>query len=93
MVDDTHMLPSRSPFGSGYRPRLTMERVLGSLVAFILGLVAFFPFLGVAQCNGDCIVYTTTLWGLRLSEPVGATIGVVAGVVLATATYRSLDKN
>lgn len=67
-----------------------MERVLGSLVAFILGFVAFFPFLGVGRCNGECLTYTTTFWGLRLSEPVGAVVGVVVGVILAGATYRAL---
>lgn len=69
-----------------------MERVLGSLVAFILGFVAFFPFLGVG-CSGECITYTTTLWELRLSEPVGAMVGVVVGIILAMATYRALGRN
>lgn len=69
-----------------------MKRLGGTLVAFIVGFAAFYPFLGVAQCNGDCIVTTYTLWGLPLSVPVGTALGIGVGLLLGTAVYRALAR-
>lgn len=69
-----------------------MKRVGGTLVAFVVGFVAFFPLLGVAQCNGDCIVTTYTLWGLPLPVPVGTALGIGAGLLLGTVAYRALAR-
>lgn len=70
-----------------------MKRLGGALVAFIVGFAAFFPFLGVAQCNGDCTVTTWTLWGLPLSVPVGTALGIIVGLLLAAVAYRALTRH
>lgn len=69
-----------------------MKRLGGTLVAFIVGFAAFYPFLAVAQCNGDCIVTTYTLWGLPLSVPVGTALGVGVGLLLAAVVHRALTR-